>query len=127
MSAAELRALPVVIHEPPLRRHRPSPSGGGADDEGDIETGEHSPSSTVSWNLPCAGPSSKCRPAGHSACAMQGTYAHCSFTHASTADEAAEASHVFASAGSTSSGDSPRGPKGGGTLKTCAVCIEDYA
>ncbi len=21
---------------------------------------------------------------------------------------------------------SPRGPKGGGTLKTCAVCLEDY-
>jgi E3 ubiquitin-protein ligase RNF13 len=67
MSAAELRALPVVIHEPPPRRHRPSPSGGSNNDEGDIETG------------------------------------------------------------STSSGDSPRGPKGGGTLKTCAVCIEDYA
>jgi hypothetical protein len=55
MSAAELRALPVVIHEPPLRRHRPSPSGGGADEEGDIETGERSLSLTGSvctgWQL----------------------------------------------------------------------------
>lgn len=24
------------------------------------------------------------------------------------------------------SDDSPKGPKGGGTLKTCAVCLEDY-
>ena len=44
MTAAQLRALPVVIHEPPLRRHRPSPSGGADDDEGDIETGEGLPS-----------------------------------------------------------------------------------
>ncbi len=28
--------------------------------------------------------------------------------------------------GSSSSCSSPRGAKGGGTLKTCAVCIEDY-
>jgi hypothetical protein len=42
MSAAQLRALPVVIHEPPLRRHRHSPSG-GADDAGDedSDTGMH--------------------------------------------------------------------------------------
>ncbi len=30
------------------------------------------------------------------------------------------------SASSDSGTSSPRGPKGGGTLKTCAVCIEDY-
>lgn len=29
-------------------------------------------------------------------------------------------------ASSASDCSSPRGPKGGGTLKTCAVCIEDY-
>eukprot|EP00891_Asterochloris_glomerata_P002536 jgi/Astpho2/2536/Aster-x0539 len=28
---------------------------------------------------------------------------------------------------STSDEGSPRGPKGGGTLKTCAVCLEDYS
>ena len=26
----------------------------------------------------------------------------------------------------SSGSSSPRGPKGGGTLKTCAICIEDY-
>lgn len=65
MSAAELRALPVVIHEPPPRRTRrvgPEPDA---------------------------------------------------------AEETAS--------DSSSSGGSPRGPKGGGTLKTCAVCIEDYS
>ncbi|EIE26579.1 hypothetical protein COCSUDRAFT_39634 [Coccomyxa subellipsoidea C-169] len=30
------------------------------------------------------------------------------------------------SSNSSSEASSPRGPKGGGTLKTCAVCIEDY-
>ncbi len=29
-------------------------------------------------------------------------------------------------ASSQSSGGSPKGARGGGTLKTCAVCIEDY-
>ena len=34
---------------------------------------------------------------------------------------------VVPSSGSSASNcSSPRGPKGGGTLKTCAVCIEDY-
>lgn len=66
MSAAELRALPVVIHEPTPHRHtrRTLPDG---------------------------------------------------------------TEELLSESGSDSSGDSPRGPKGGGTLKTCAVCIEDYA
>lgn len=33
---------------------------------------------------------------------------------------------VPSSGSSGSDCSSPRGPKGGGTLKTCAVCIEDY-
>lgn len=33
---------------------------------------------------------------------------------------------VPSSNSSESEASSPRGPKGGGTLKTCAVCIEDY-
>lgn len=33
---------------------------------------------------------------------------------------------VPSTASSESGTSSPRGPKGGGTLKTCAVCIEDY-
>ncbi len=35
---------------------------------------------------------------------------------------------VGSSAGSETGSDegSPLGPKGGGTLKTCAICLEDY-
>lgn len=39
---------------------------------------------------------------------------------------------LFWSAGSTDGSEtgsdegSPLGPKGGGTLKTCAICLEDY-
>ena len=33
---------------------------------------------------------------------------------------------VCRSESSDSDCSSPRGPKGGGTLKTCAVCLEDY-
>lgn len=42
---------------------------------------------------------------------------------AAAAEEEGEA--PCSSRGSSSS-SSPRGAKGGGTLKTCAVCIEDY-
>ena len=37
-----------------------------------------------------------------------------------------EAAPCGCSDSQSSGSSSPRGPKGGGTLKTCAICIEDY-
>ena len=155
MTPAELRALPIVIHERRHHRHLSDPAfndllvipasscsasthvctvpGMVARDTQGLRSipaivihvrrhhRPHSAPSMISWYLlhQAALPAHM---------GIQSTILDCQrLTGLRSISPAQDMDEVVPSSGSsTSNCSSPRGPKGGGTLKTCAVCIEDY-
>ena len=154
MTPAELRALPIVIHE---RRHHRHLSDPAFNDLLVTPALSCSPNMNVCTGLAVGLPepfkgcpllSTSAGTTATSAARLSMTFlvppvsgrsanTHVCTVHCIGLPEALKGSEsIFAaqdmeevapsSGSSTSNCSSPRGPKGGGTLKTCAVCIEDY-
>lgn len=111
MSAEELRALPLVIHEPRTSRRASMQQQEQSSLALDAAALEYPAASDASW---CSADRAA-REGGGDGEEGEGE-----------SGRERLLSSLSISGSSSSSGGSPRGPKGGGTLKTCVVCIEDY-